>query len=59
MIVGYFVASHCELHYVGFFLMGYDIAYSAAVGNLAVLGKLVFLDEETCVCSLDISDSLE
>ena len=53
------MASHCELHSVDFFLLGSDVAYYAAVGNFAILGKLVPVDEYTFVCSLDISDSLE
>ena len=44
---------------MGFFLLGYDVAYYAAVCDLAVLENLVHMDEETCVCDLDISDSLE
>ena len=43
---------------MGFFLLGYDITYYAAVGDLAVLGKFVPVDEETCACALNISDSL-
>ena len=57
-MVGKFLASHCELHSVGFFLLGSDVAYYAAVGYLALLGNLVLVGEGTCVCSLDISDSL-
>ena len=44
---------------MGFFILGYDVAYYADVGDLDVLGNLVVLYEETCVCSIDISDSLE
>ena len=58
-IVGYFVASHCESHSVGFFLLGSDVAYYAAIGDIAVLGNLMPVDKETCVCFLDVSDSLE
>ena len=44
---------------MGLFILGSDITYYAAVGELAVLRNLVPVDEETHVCDLDISDSLE
>ena len=44
---------------MGFFILGSNVAYSAAVGDLTVLGNLVTAYEERCLCSLDISDSLE
>ena len=44
---------------MGFFIQGYDVAYYADVGDLAILGNLVPVDEETYVCALDISDYLE
>ena len=44
---------------MGFFILGYDVAYYADIGDLDILGNLVPVDEETCFCSLDISDSLE
>ena len=44
---------------MGFFLLVSDVAYYVAVGDLAILGDLIPVDEETCVCALDISDSLE
>ena len=52
-------ASQCESQSVGFFLMGYDISYYAAVDDIAVLGNLVTVDEEKRVCVLDIYDYLE
>ena len=58
-MVGKFLASHCELHSVGFFLLGSDVAYYAAVGYLALLGNLVLVGEETCVYYLNILYSLE
>ena len=44
---------------MGLFLMLSDIAQYEAVGYLAVLGNLIPLDEETCVCALDIPYYLE
>ena len=44
---------------MGFFLMGYDVAYYVAVSDISFLGNLVYVDKETRVCYLDISDSLE
>ena len=58
-IVVKFVASHCELHYVSFLLLGSDVAYYTVVCDISVLGNLLLADEEACVCSLDISDSLD
>ena len=43
---------------MGFFFLGYDATYYAAVGELYVLGNPIPVDEETCVFSLHISDSL-
>ena len=42
-----------------FGLIGSDVAYYADVCELTVLGDLLLVYEETCVSSLDISDSLE
>ena len=42
-----------------FGLLGSDVAYYAAVCDLAVLGYLMLVNKETCVGALDISDSLE
>ena len=42
-----------------FFILGSDMTSYAAVGDLAILGNLVPVDEETCVNTLDIYDSLE
>ena len=36
-----------------------DVTYYAAVGDLSVLSNLMVVDEETCLCYRDISDSLE
>ena len=44
---------------MGFFILGSDIAYYTAVVDLAVLGDLVPVDEETRVCALDILYSFE
>ena len=57
--MGEFVASHCDSHYVGFFLLGSDVANYATVGELFVLGHLVSVNEETCVFFLNIFDTLE
>ena len=39
--------------------MGSNVTNDIAVGDFAVLGKLVFVNEETHVCYLNISDTLE
>ena len=44
---------------MGFFILGSDVAYYVAVCDLAVFGNFVPVDEETCVCSLDMFDYLE
>ena len=44
---------------MSFFVLGPDIKYYADVGDLAVLGNLVPMDEETRVGAIDISDSLK
>ena len=44
---------------MSFSLMGFDAAYDATVCDPSVLGNLVLVYEEICVCSIDISDSLE
>ena len=44
---------------MSFSLIGFDAAYDVTVCNLSVLGNLVLVYEETCVCYLDISYSLE
>ena len=44
---------------MGLFLIGSDVAIYLVVGDITVLGNLVSVNEETRVCSLDISDYLE
>ena len=44
---------------MGFDLLGSDVAYYAAVCDLAALGYLMLVNKETCVGALAISDSLE
>ena len=44
---------------MGFCLLVSEIIYYEDVGYLAVFGNLRPVDEETCVCALDISDNLE
>ena len=39
-------ASNCESHSVGFFILVYDVAYYAGIGDIAVLGDLFLVDEE-------------
>ena len=41
-----------------FFLLGSNVAYYETVDDISVLDNLVPVDKETCICSLDISDSL-
>ena len=42
-----------------FGLIGSDVVYYEDICELTVLGDLFLMYEETCVSSLDISDSLE
>ena len=44
-IVGEFFASHCDAHYVCFFLLGADVVYDAAVGDLSVSGNFMSVDK--------------
>ena len=39
--------------------MGSDVATYVLVGDLSVLGNFVSMYEETCVFTLNVSDSLE
>ena len=58
-IVGKFSATHCDVHSMGFFILGSDVSDKTSVENLSVLRNLVSLNEKKHVCSLDISNSLE
>ena len=59
VIVGDFVTDQFVLHSVGLFLLGSDVANNASVGDLAISGHLIYVDEKICVCSLYIFDTLE
>ena len=54
-----FIVSHCESHSVGFSILGSDVAYYAAVCDLATLGYLMLAKKATCVGALNILDYLE
>ena len=58
-IIGQFVSIQGDAHSVGFSLLGYDVTYDASVCDLDVLGNLVSMYEESCVCNLYVSYTLE
>ena len=41
-----FVSSHCESHYMCFFLLGKNVAYDKAICYLGALGGFVPMDEK-------------
>ena len=44
---------------MGFGLLGSNVAYYAAVCDLAALGHLMLVNKETCAGALNVSYSLE
>ena len=44
VIVGDFVTDQFDLHSVGLFLLGSDVANNASVGDLAISGHLIYVD---------------